>query len=39
MDTYLNIDPGNMNPIEHREVYVTHDGGETDLDFTNDLLK
>ena len=32
MDPYLNIDPGTMNPIEHGEVYVTHDGGETDLD-------
>jgi len=32
MDPYLNIDPGTMNPIEHGEVYVTNDGGETDLD-------
>ena len=32
MDPYLNIDPGTMNPIEHGEVYVTHDGGESDLD-------
>ncbi|QGS52433.1 CTP synthase [Spiroplasma tabanidicola] len=31
-DPYLNIDPGTMNPIEHGEVYVTVDGGETDLD-------
>jgi len=32
LDPYLNIDPGTMNPIEHGEVYVTRDGGETDLD-------
>lgn len=31
-DPYLNIDPGTMNPIQHGEVYVTEDGGETDLD-------
>ncbi|AKX34680.1 CTP synthetase [Spiroplasma litorale] len=31
-DPYLNIDPGTMNPIEHGEVFVTYDGGETDLD-------
>ncbi|QBF34697.1 CTP synthase [Mycoplasmopsis phocirhinis] len=32
LDPYLNIDPGVMNPIEHGEVFVTSDGGETDLD-------
>ena len=32
MDPYLNVDPGTLNPIEHGEVYVTNDGGETDLD-------
>ena len=32
LDPYLNIDPGTMNPVEHGEVYVTDDGGETDLD-------
>ncbi|MEK7298782.1 MAG: CTP synthase, partial [Candidatus Margulisiibacteriota bacterium] len=31
-DPYLNIDPGTMNPYEHGEVFVTEDGGETDLD-------
>ncbi|WP_338983780.1 CTP synthase [Spiroplasma endosymbiont of Othius punctulatus] len=31
-DPYLNVDPGTMNPVEHGEVYVTADGGETDLD-------
>jgi CTP synthase len=31
-DMYLNIDAGTMNPIEHGEVYVTHDGVETDQD-------
>jgi CTP synthase len=32
LDPYLNVDPGTMNPFEHGEVFVTHDGGETDLD-------
>ncbi|AMD81182.1 CTP synthetase [Mycoplasmopsis canis PG 14] len=32
LDPYLNIDPGVMSPVEHGEVYVTSDGGETDLD-------
>ncbi|WP_322961881.1 CTP synthase [Mycoplasmopsis cynos] len=32
LDPYLNIDPGVMSPTEHGEVYVTSDGGETDLD-------
>ena len=31
-DPYLNIDPGNLNPYEHGEVFVTDDGAETDLD-------
>jgi len=31
-DPYLNVDPGNMNPLQHGEVYVLKDGGETDLD-------
>jgi len=31
-DMYLNIDAGTMNPIEHGEVFVTHDGLETDQD-------
>ncbi len=31
-DMYLNIDAGTMNPIEHGEVFVTHDGVETDQD-------
>ena len=32
LDPYINVDPGTMNPFEHGEVFVTHDGGETDLD-------
>lgn len=32
MDPYLNVDPGTMSPYQHGEVYVTGDGGETDLD-------
>ena len=31
-DMYLNIDAGTMNPMEHGEVFVTHDGVETDQD-------
>ena len=31
-DPYVNIDPGTMNPYQHGEVFVTEDGGETDLD-------
>jgi len=32
LDPYINVDPGTMNPFQHGEVYVTNDGGETDLD-------
>jgi len=32
LDPYINIDPGTLNPFEHGEVFVTEDGGETDLD-------
>lgn len=32
LDPYLNIDPGTMSPYQHGEVFVTEDGGETDLD-------
>ncbi|MCZ6787638.1 MAG: CTP synthase, partial [Planctomycetota bacterium] len=46
LDPYINVDPGTMSPYQHGEVYVTHDGAETDLDlghyerFTNaDLTK
>lgn len=44
-DPYLNVDPGTMNPYQHGEVFVTEDGGETDLDlghyerFTDTALK
>ncbi|MGE3855211.1 MAG: CTP synthase [Planctomycetota bacterium] len=44
LDPYLNVDAGTMNPYQHGEVYVTDDGGETDLDlghyerFTNSPL-
>ncbi len=31
-DPYLNVDPGTMSPYQHGEVFVTHDGAETDLD-------
>ena len=31
-DPYLNVDAGLLNPVEHGECYVTHDGVETDLD-------
>jgi CTP synthase len=31
-DPYLNVDAGTLNPKEHGECFVTHDGAETDLD-------
>lgn len=31
-DPYLNVDAGLLNPVEHGECFVTHDGKETDLD-------
>jgi len=31
-DPYLNVDAGLLNPAEHGECFVTHDGAETDLD-------
>lgn len=45
LDPYINVDPGTMNPFQHGEVFVTDDGGETDLDlghyerFTGENLK
>lgn len=35
IDPYLNVDASLMSPIEHGEVYVLHDGGQTDLDLGN----
>ncbi len=32
IDPYFNVDAGTMNPYQHGEVFVTADGGETDLD-------
>ena len=32
LDPYINVDPGTMSPFQHGEVYVTEDGGETDMD-------
>jgi len=32
VDPYVNVDAGTMNPYMHGEVFVTDDGGETDLD-------
>ncbi len=43
-DPYLNYDPSMMSPFQHGEVFVTHDGGQADLDlghyerFTNELV-
>lgn len=31
-DPYLNSSPSTMDPTQHGEIYVTADGGETDLD-------
>src|SRR6201987_1528231 len=44
-DPYINVDPGTMSPYQHGEVFVTDDGGETDLDlghyerFTNTVAR
>ena len=35
IDPYINVDAGTINPIEHGEVFVTHDGLETDQDIGN----
>lgn len=32
IDPYINVDAGTMNPYIHGEVFVTEDGGETDMD-------
>src|ERR687890_111841 len=32
LDPYIKVDPGTMSPFQHGEVFVTHDGTETDLD-------
>ena len=32
LDPYINVDPGTMSPFQHGEVFVTHDGTETDLE-------
>ena len=34
-DPYINVDAGNMSPIQHGEVYVTADGAETDINLGN----
>ncbi|MDR1193645.1 MAG: CTP synthase [Peptococcaceae bacterium] len=31
IDPYINVDPANMSPTQHGEVFVTEDGTETDL--------
>ncbi|MFH1175243.1 MAG: CTP synthase [bacterium] len=35
IDPYVNVDAGTMNPVEHGEVFVTHDGMECDMDMGN----
>jgi CTP synthase len=35
IDPYINFDAGTMNPYTHGEVFVTNDGGETDMDLGN----
>jgi CTP synthase len=32
MDPYINVDAGTLSPYQHGEVFVTDDGGESDLD-------
>ena len=31
-DPYINVDPSNMSPTQHGEVFVTDDGAECDID-------
>ena len=35
IDPYINVDAGTMNPTEHGECFVLHDGLETDQDMGN----
>lgn len=35
LDPYLNINPANISPVQHGEVYITEDGLQTDLDLGN----
>src|SRR3989344_2461383 len=35
IDSYLNVDAGTMNPVEHGEVFVLDSGLETDQDMGN----
>ena len=35
IDPYINCDAGTLRPTEHGEVWVTDDGGETDMDLGN----
>ena len=35
IDPYINVDAGTMNPVEHGEIFVTHDGEECDQDIGN----
>lgn len=35
VDMYINVDAGTIRPQEHGEVFVTHDGLETDQDLGN----
>lgn len=35
IDPYINIDAGNISPLDHGEIYVLSDGTEVDLDLGN----
>lgn len=35
LDPYLNVNPSNISPYQHGEVFVTEDGAEADLDLGN----
>lgn len=35
LDPYLNVDPENISPYQHGEVFVTNDGAKADLDLGN----
>lgn len=35
LDPYLNVDPENISPYQHGEVFITNDGAKADLDLGN----
>lgn len=35
LDPYLNVDPENISPYQHGEIFITNDGAKADLDLGN----